>query len=64
MTRQSFLRIQVVASGTLPGWEGSQDMATHLTVGSVVEVQGFLNRHETRSGVAKLVLHAQQLKKI
>lgn len=64
MTRQSFLRIQVVASGTLANGEKAQDLATHLSVGDVVEVQGFLNRHETNSGVAKLVLHAQQLKKI
>lgn len=64
MTRQSFLRIQVVASGTLANGENAQDLATHLSVGDVVEVQGFLNRHETNSGVAKLVLHAQQLKKI
>ncbi|MCC5880851.1 MAG: primosomal replication protein N [Idiomarina sp.] len=64
MARQCFLRIQVVASGTLANGERAQDLATHLTVGSVVEVQGFLNRHETSSGVAKLVLHAQQLKKI
>lgn len=64
MARQCFLRIQVVASGTLASGERAQDLATHLTVGSVVEVQGFLNRHETSSGVAKLVLHAQQLKKI
>ncbi|RAJ95281.1 restart primosome assembly protein PriB [Aliidiomarina maris] len=64
MTRQSFVRIQVVASGTLANGEQAQDLANHLTVGSAVEVEGFLNRHETSSGVAKLVLHAQQLKKI
>lgn len=59
MTRQCFVRIQVVASG-----DWAQELATHLTVGSVIEVNGFLNRHQTSSGVAKLVLHAQQLKKI
>lgn len=64
MTRQSFVRIQVVASGKLASGDEAQSLATHLTVGDVVEVQGFLNRHETNSGVAKLVLHAQQLKKI
>ena len=51
MTRQSFLRIQVVASGTLANGEKAQDLATHLSVGDVVEVQGVLNRHETNSGV-------------
>lgn len=64
MTRQSFIRIQVVASGILANGDKAQDLATYLTVGNVVEVQGFLNRHETKNGVAKLVLHAQQLKKI
>ncbi|RUO30071.1 primosomal replication protein N [Aliidiomarina sedimenti] len=69
MARQCFLRIQVVASGAAAGdvftdSKGAQDLANQLTVGSVVEVAGFLNRHETSSGVAKLVLHAQQLKKI
>ncbi|RUO23032.1 primosomal replication protein N [Aliidiomarina minuta] len=59
MTRQCFLRIQVVASG-----DWAQDQANQLTVGSVIEVQGFLNRHETSNGVPRLVLHAQQLKKI
>lgn len=64
MTRQCFLRIQVVVSGVLNSGEAAQDLANQLTVGSVIEVAGFLNRHETKSGVAKLVLHAQQLKKI
>ena len=59
MARQCFVRIQVVASG-----DWAQDLANQLTVGSVIEVSGFLNRHETSNGVAKLVLHAQQLKKI
>lgn len=64
MARQSFIRIQVVASGTLANGDKAQDLAKYLTVGDVVEVRGFLNRHETNNGVAKLVLHAQQLIKI
>lgn len=59
MNRQCFLRIQVVASG-----DWTHGLADQLTVGDVVEVEGFLNRHQTSSGIAKLVLHAQQLKKI
>lgn len=59
MSRQCFLRIQVVASG-----DWILGLANQLTVGDVIEVQGFLNRHQTSSGIAKLVLHAQQLKKI
>ena len=53
--RASYVRLQVVVAGELC-------RQTHnLMQGSVVRVQGFLNRHQTRSGQAKLVLHAQQI---
>ncbi|MFN6261404.1 MAG: primosomal replication protein N [Chromatiaceae bacterium] len=53
--RASYLRIHVVVTGEL------SRQSHNLMQGSVVRVQGFLNRHQTRSGQAKLVLHAQQI---
>lgn len=59
LPRRSYVRIQVVLSGNeAPQW------ATELAVGSAVQVTGFLNRQEDKNGLAKLVLHAQQLVKI
>jgi primosomal replication protein N len=59
LPRRSYVRIAVVVSGDEAArWE------TELTVGSAVQVSGFLNRHEDSNGLAKLVLHAQQLVKI
>jgi primosomal replication protein N len=53
--RAAYVRLQVVLSGALCR------QSQHLTLGHVVRVMGFLNRHQTKSGVAKLVLHAQQI---
>ncbi len=59
LPRRSYVRIAVVLSGDeVNRWD------TELTVGSAVQVSGFLNRHEDSNGLAKLVLHAQQLVKI
>lgn len=57
--RQSYVRIQVVATGT-----GLQQQTRHLKLGDMVKVTGFLNRHQSRSGQAKLVLHAQHIEHI
>ena len=53
--RASYVRLQVVVTGEL-------FRQTHnLMQGSVVRVTGFLNRHQSPSGQAKLVLHAQRI---
>ncbi len=53
--RASYVRLQVVVAGELC-------RQTHnLMQGSVVRVTGFLNRHQSPSGQAKLVLHAQRI---
>ncbi len=59
LNRNSYVRIQVVASGTQmqPGTE-------NLQVGQAVKVGGFLNRHQGRNGLSQLVLHAQQIERI
>ncbi|MDN7123834.1 primosomal replication protein N [Pseudidiomarina sp. 1APP75-32.1] len=59
LPRRSFVRILVVLSGSeAPQW------ANELTVGTQLQVTGFLNRIEDKNGVGKLVLHARQLVKI
>lgn len=57
--RQSYVRIQVVASGEL-FTATTQD----LHVEQAVRVSGFLNRHQGQNGLNKLVLHAQQIERI
>ncbi len=59
MSRQTFVRIQVVATGDV-----SQHLTRELTAGCNVKVSGFLNRHESRTGNPLLVLHAQQIEMI
>ncbi len=54
-SRQSYLRIHVVVAGEL------SRQSHNLMQGSVVRVAGFLNRHQSPSGQAKLVLHAQRI---
>jgi len=59
LNRQAYVRIQVVLTGT--------ELTQHtkaLTLGNMVKVSGFLNRHQSRSGQAKLVLHAQHIEQI
>lgn len=56
LPRKAYCRIQVVFSG-----EGSHQFTRELTLGVQVRATGFICRHQTRSGVGKLVLHAQQL---
>ncbi len=59
MNRQTFVRIQVVATGEL-----SQHLTRDLTAGCEIKVTGFINRHESRNGNPLLVLHAQQIEMI
>ena len=59
MNRQTFVRIQVVATGDM-----SQHLTRDLTAGCNVKVSGFINRHESRNGNPLLVLHAQQIEMI
>ena len=58
MSRQAFVRIQVVATGDL------SHLTRELVVGQNVKVSGFINRHESRNGNPLLVLHAQQIEMI
>ena len=59
LSRQAFVRMQVVATG-----QWSQNLTRDLTAGRNIKVSGFINRHETRSGNPILVLHAQQIEMI
>lgn len=59
MNRQTFVRIQVVATGEI-----SQNLTRDLIAGCNIKVTGFINRHESRNGNPLLVLHAQQIEMI
>ncbi|WP_440054295.1 primosomal replication protein N [Pseudoalteromonas sp. T1lg65] len=59
LTRNAYVRIQVVASG-----EQFRTQTEHLYVGQAVQVRGFINRHESRNGLSQLVLHAQHIERI
>lgn len=56
LPRRSYLRIQAVLSGP-----SANEWSKQLNTGTVVTARGFLNREEDSNGVAKLVLHVQQL---
>jgi len=58
MSRQAFVRIQVVVSGEL------SHLTRELVAGNVIKVSGFINRHESRNGNPLLALHAQQIEMI
>ncbi|GAA5137767.1 primosomal replication protein N [Thalassotalea piscium] len=58
MSRQAFVRIQVVATSEL------SLLTRELMSGSNIKVTGFINRHESRNGNPLLVLHAQQIEMI
>lgn len=59
LTRNAYVRIQVVASG-----EQLRNQTEHLYVGQALQVRGFINRHESRNGLSQLVLHAQHIERI
>lgn len=58
LPRNAFVAIQVVLSGDI-----AQQYAQQLQAGNSIRVTGFLTRHESKDGVAKLVLHAQQIER-
>lgn len=59
LTRQCYARIQAVVSG-----DGADFWSTKLILGSEIEVRGFIQRHENANGIARLVLHAQNIKQV
>jgi primosomal replication protein N len=59
LPRKTFVRIQVIASGN-----AAQQYTLDLFPGSMIRASGFLSRHESRNGVAKLVLHAQKIERM
>ena len=59
LNRNSYVRLQVVASGA-----SLQNQTQHLYVGQILQVRGFLYRHENRNGLSQLVLHAQHIERI
>lgn len=59
LTRQCYVRIQVVVSG-----DWAESWSTKLTLGSEIEVVGFIQRHENAQGIPRLVLHAQNIKQV
>ncbi|REL28178.1 primosomal replication protein N [Thalassotalea euphylliae] len=59
LNRQAFVRMKVVATG-----EWSQRLASELIEGMQIQVTGFINRHESRTGNPVLALHAQQIEMI
>jgi len=63
LNRNSYVRLQVVASGVASGKQ-MQQQTQHLHVGQALQVSGFLNRHEGRNGLSQLVLHAQHIERI
>ena len=58
MSRQAFVRIQIVVTGKL------SHLTRELVAGSAIKVSGFINRHESRNGNPLLALHAQQIEMI
>ncbi len=59
LSRQCYVRIQVVASGNwVLAW------SEQLTLGSAVKIAGFIQRHEDKNGMSKLVLHAQKIEQV
>ncbi|CDH04969.1 primosomal replication protein N [Xenorhabdus bovienii str. oregonense] len=58
-SRQSWCKMPVIASGEL-----LQEFTHSITVGSRITVSGFINSHQGRNGLSKLVLHAEQIELI
>lgn len=59
LPRQCYARIQVVVSG-----EWSQRWSEQISLGSAIKVTGFIQRHEDKHGMGKLVLHAQNIEQV
>jgi len=59
LQRQVYCRIQVVVSG-----ERSRAFTQNLVEGMYVEVSGFIAYQQSRNGLNKIILHADNIKKI
>ena len=58
-TRQAWCRMPVIISGKV-----HQAITQSITVGTQLNVQGFICSHQGRNGLNKLVLHAEQIELI
>ncbi|SET50591.1 restart primosome assembly protein PriB [Thorsellia anophelis DSM 18579] len=56
LKRQAWCKISVVASGL-----ALQPIAKQLVIGSKINIAGFISQHESKNGLAKLVLHAEKI---
>lgn len=56
LKRQAWCKISVVASG-----DQLQSVSQSLVMGTKVQVKGFISSHQSKSGLPKLVLHAEQI---
>lgn len=56
LKRQAWCRISVVASG-----KALQTITQQLLIGSKIKVVGFICQHESKNGLSKLVLHAEEI---
>ena len=59
LLRRAFVRLPVVVSGN-----ATQQITQDLFQGCHISVSGFLTRHESRNGNAKMVLHAQKIERM
>jgi primosomal replication protein N len=57
--RQAWCRMPVIISGTL-----HQEITQHITVGTLLTLEGFISCHQARNGQSKMVLHAEQIELI
>lgn len=58
-SRQAWCRMPVVISG-----QPSQALTQKLMLGSQITAQGFVSCHQSRNGLSKLLLHAEQIELI
>jgi primosomal replication protein N len=58
-SRNAYIRIHVVTCG-----DEQKQIVKNFVVGDTVQVSGFLNRHESNSGVPIIALHAQHIERL
>ncbi len=54
--RQAWCRMPVIVSGQM-----NQAITHSITVGTQLTVHGFISCHQTKNGLNKMVLHAEQI---
>ena len=59
MEREALCRIVVMAGG-----EKLSQQAAALSEGELISVTGFISRADSRQGQARLVLHAQSIRRV